>query len=206
MPADSSADTEAAALLRAARGGAEPALGSLLERHRHALVRLARARLAQDLRRKAGASDVVQEAFVQAYRAFPQFRGETETEFTAWLRRILESRVDKLARRYLGTAQRDLRREEGLGDAAGSSSPMLSRMFASPMTSPSGRVEKGDQARRLAGAMARLPETYRRVLMLRHFEGLSFPAIAERIERTVGSVEKLWVRALARLRTVLGEM
>jgi RNA polymerase sigma-70 factor, ECF subfamily len=45
-----------------------------------------------------------------------------------------------------------------------------------------------------------MPKDYREVLVLRHMEGLTFPEIARRMERTQDSVEKLWVRGLARLR------
>ena len=54
-------------------------------------------------------------------------------------------------------------------------------------------------------ALQRLPEDYREVLILRHLEGLTFPEVARRMERTQDSVEKLWLRGLARLRKVFGE-
>jgi predicted DNA-binding protein (UPF0251 family) len=53
--------------------------------------------------------------------------------------------------------------------------------------------------------LARLPEDYREVIVLRHLEGLSIPDVARRMGRSAGSVEKLWVRALVRLRRSLGE-
>ena len=49
-----------------------------------------------------------------------------------------------------------------------------------------------------------LPADYREVIILRHLEGLSFPDVAQRMGRTVDSVDKLWARALARLRRSLG--
>jgi len=52
----------------------------------------------------------------------------------------------------------------------------------------------------LADALERLPEDYREVIVLRNLQGLSFPEVAERMGRSVGSVEKLWMRGLARLR------
>ena len=52
----------------------------------------------------------------------------------------------------------------------------------------------------LADALENLPKDYREVLVFRHMEGLTFPEIARRMERTQDSVEKLWVRGLARLR------
>ena len=56
----------------------------------------------------------------------------------------------------------------------------------------------------LADALARLPEDYREVIVLRHLQGLPFAEVAHRMERSVDSVEKLWIRALARLRHLLG--
>ena len=52
--------------------------------------------------------------------------------------------------------------------------------------------------------LAQLPEDYREVLVLRHLEGLSFAEVSGRMGRSLDSVEKLWVRGLARLRQVMG--
>jgi RNA polymerase sigma-70 factor (ECF subfamily) len=55
----------------------------------------------------------------------------------------------------------------------------------------------------LADALAQLPEHYREVIILHHLEGLSLALVAGRLERTEDSVEKLWTRALLRLRRAL---
>ena len=57
----------------------------------------------------------------------------------------------------------------------------------------------------LASALEQLPPDYRQVIILRHLEGLPFAEVAARMGRSVDSVEKLWVRALARLRKALGD-
>jgi len=49
-----------------------------------------------------------------------------------------------------------------------------------------------------------LPPQYRQVIALRSFEDLTFAEVARRMGRTIDSVEKLWVRALKRLRVALG--
>jgi RNA polymerase sigma-70 factor (ECF subfamily) len=49
-----------------------------------------------------------------------------------------------------------------------------------------------------------MPEKYRDVIIWRHFDGLSFPQLAERTGRTIASVQKLGVRGLRRLRRTLG--
>ncbi len=53
--------------------------------------------------------------------------------------------------------------------------------------------------------LSQLPEDYREVIVLRHLEELTFPEIAERLDRSVDSVQKVWVRALAKLRLLMGE-
>src|SRR5262249_1062122 len=57
----------------------------------------------------------------------------------------------------------------------------------------------------LADALGRLPADYREVLILRHLEGLTFPEVAARMGRSLDSVEKLWARALPRLRRAFGD-
>jgi len=55
----------------------------------------------------------------------------------------------------------------------------------------------------VAEALAALPEAYREVVILRQLEDLSFADVAQRMDRTVDSVQKLWVRALAKLRELM---
>jgi RNA polymerase sigma-70 factor (ECF subfamily) len=57
----------------------------------------------------------------------------------------------------------------------------------------------------LAEALSRLPEDYRKVIVLRNLEGLSHEEVATRMGRAVGAVSMLWLRALSRLRRELGE-
>jgi RNA polymerase sigma-70 factor (ECF subfamily) len=61
-----------------------------------------------------------------------------------------------------------------------------------------------EQAVLLADARQRLPSNYRDVIMFRHLEGLSFAEVAQRMDRSIDSVKKLWIRALSRLRDSLG--
>ena len=72
-------------------------------------------------------------------------------------------------------------------------------LLAAATSSPGRRVVRHEQAVRLAAAMERLPPSSREVLLLRHFQELSFPEIASRMGRTMDGVKNLWIRALARL-------
>jgi RNA polymerase sigma-70 factor (ECF subfamily) len=191
-------------LLHAARGGDIAALGQLLELHRRYLTLLARLQIYQRLQGKADPADLVQETFLEAHRNFPKFRGTTRAEFVCWLRQILAGNLAELVRRYLGTRGRDVRLERAIEDDLDRSSVLLDHGLIAPQSSPSQQAARREQAVLLADALDQLPEHYREVLVLRHLEGLTFPEVARRMQRSVDSVEKLWMRALIQLRTIVG--
>lgn len=190
-------------LLACARAGDQAALGTLLELYRPYLTLLARLEVGRRLQGKADPTDVVQEAFLEAARHFPVFRGESEPELAAWLRQILATSLARLMRRYLGTQARDVRLERDLADDLDRSSAAVPVGLVAPQSSPSQRASRREQTVILAEALDRIPVDYREVLVLRHLEGLSFPEVAERMNRSVDSVQKLWVRALPKLRQAL---
>jgi RNA polymerase sigma-70 factor (ECF subfamily) len=190
-------------LIARARHG-EDALGQLLERYRSYLTLLARVQIGRRLQGKADCADVVQETFLEAARQFPQFRGQTEQELVSWLRQILAGCLAHLVRRYCGTQARDIRLERGLEYDLDQSSRALDRALIAQQSTPSQRAAKREQAVLLADALAALPADYHEVIVLRHIEGLTFAQVAERMGRTLDSVEKLWLRAVVRLRQAVG--
>jgi RNA polymerase sigma-70 factor, ECF subfamily len=191
-------------LLLQARAGDAGRLGELLECYRRYLGILARVQLGQRLQGKLDAEDLVQDVFLEAHRHFPQFAGTTEGQFLAWLRQILAATLANLIRRYLGTQGRDIRLERELANELAHSSRVLDGALVAQVSSPSQAASKREQGVLLADALTELPEDYREVVLLRNLHGLSFPEVAERMGRTVDSVEKLWLRALIRLRQKLG--
>lgn len=190
-------------LLLQARHGEGGALGALLEAHRAYLDTLARMEIGRRLQTKLDASDVVQETFLEAHRNFGKFRGTVEPEFTSWLRAILAARISNLVRHYVGTQARDVRREQVLDINLDHSARMLDRGLCSLQGTPSQHAASREQGVLLAQALAELPEEYRDVVVLRQIQELSFAEVAERMERTVDSVQKLWVRALVQLRDLV---
>jgi RNA polymerase sigma-70 factor (ECF subfamily) len=192
-------------LLQEARAGDAATLGRLLELYRRYLALLARVQIGQRLQGKVDASDIVQETFLEAHRNFPRFRGASEAEFVSWLRQILAANLADLLRRYLGAKGRDVRLEREIELAVGRSSVLLDRGLVAPHSSPSQQAMRREQAVLLADALEQLPDDYRDVLVLRHLEGLTFPQVAERMGRSLDSVEKLWMRGLARLRQLIGD-
>jgi RNA polymerase sigma-70 factor (ECF subfamily) len=192
-------------LLHQARTGNQVALGLLLERYRNYLTVLARLQIGRRLQRKLDPADVVQETFLQAHSKFAQFNGLTEAELIGWIRQILASRLAKLVRHYWGTRGRDLRLERELRADLERSSGALELGLASPADSPSAEAARREQAVVLADALEHLDEHYREVILLHEFQDLSFPEVAKHMGRSLDSVKNLWIRALTRLRRVLGE-
>ncbi len=191
-------------LLPLARGGDDRALGQLLEHYRGYLTLLARLHIGRRLQGKVDAGDVVQDTFLAAHRAWPNFRGDSEGELVHWLREILSTTLANLIRHYLGTQRRDVRLERELANDLDQSSRHLNEGLVAKISSPSHQAARREQAVILADALNQLPAEYRDVLILRHLEGLTFPEVAVRMERTLDSVKKLWTRALDRLRRTLG--
>ncbi len=190
-------------LLEQAKAGDAATLGRLLELYRRYLALLARVQIGKRLQGKVDASDIVQETFLEAHRNFLRFRGKSEAELIGWLRQILAANLADTFRRYLGTQGRDVRLEREIVQDFDCSTMMLDRGLVDRGSSPSHQAARREQAVILADALAELPEDYRDVLVLRHLEGLTFPEVARRMGRSLDSVEKLWMRGLARLRQLM---
>src|SRR5262249_3096016 len=149
---------------------------------------LARLHTESRFQGKFDPSDIVQQTLLEAFRALPQFRGQTEPELKAWLRQILAYALAHEIRRYHGTQQRDLAREVSFEEALAQSSQRLENMRAASGSSPSQQAARREQEVLLADRLARLPEDYREVIILRNLEGLSHEKVARRMNRSVGAV------------------
>jgi RNA polymerase sigma-70 factor (ECF subfamily) len=186
--------------LEHARSGNEVELGRLLERYRNYLTILARIQLHKGIQSKVSESDIVQQTFFRACQKFSSFRGMTQEELTGWLRRILASIMSSQVRHYLDTAARNTELEERILAGFDRSADRLNPTLLSREKSPASAFVRQEQSIRLADVIEMLPPDYREVIIGRFFEELSFAEIAMRMERTEDSVQKLWWRALARLR------
>ncbi len=192
-------------LLEQARAGDRAAAGQLLEHYSAYLTLLARVQIGRRLQGKADPGDIVQETFLEAHRQIGRFRGTSEAELLAWLRRILAGQIALLLRRYLGTKGRDVKLERELGVQLDQSSQAMDGGFIAALSTPSQHASRREQAVLLAEALRELSEDHREVIVLRHLEALSFPEVAARMGRSEDSVQKLWVRALANLRRSMGD-
>jgi len=184
------------------RSGERTVLDPLLEQHRPYLRRVVEMRLDKRLRRRVGVSDVVQATQLDALERIDDYISGDEMPFRWWLRRAAHERLKRVWRENLKAAKRDIRREIPLPDR--SSLHIAARLVADG-SSPSQRVAKGEQARRVRQALARLPESDREILMMRAFEDLPYDEIGYILRIDPAAARQRHGRALFRLDQLLRE-
>jgi RNA polymerase sigma-70 factor (ECF subfamily) len=192
---------DAARWLPDARAGSKEALGRMLADCQAYLLLIAGRELDPDLRAKGGASDLVQDTLFEAYRDFGGFQGDTEKRLLAWLRQLLLNNLADFRRRYRETDKRYGAREFAPPSTGSSADPGL--QVSNGDSSPSALAIKREQIEALECAIDRLPADYQQVVLCRYQEELSFEEIGRRMNRSANAVEKLWLRAIERLRQVL---
>jgi RNA polymerase sigma-70 factor, ECF subfamily len=187
-----------------ARTGRDDALGNALDACRDYLMAVADREFDAGLRAKGGASDIVQETFLDAQRAFAQFHGTSEDELLAWLRHLLLNNLSDFRRRYRGTDKRNADREIQY-DGSTSSRDWKALLAADGIT-PSAELVQQEDTHAIEDAIEHLPSDYRLVLQLRYVDDLSFEDIAKRLSRTSAATRKLFARAVECLQRALGEV
>jgi RNA polymerase sigma-70 factor, ECF subfamily len=192
---------DAADHLAAAHAGSREALGRALEACRAYLLRVAREGIPGDLQAKGGASDLVQETFLEAQRDFAHFQGKTEAELLAWLRCLLLNNVANFARGYRETGKRQVSREVSLEHPDSSSVGDID--LQANTATPSMEAMAREKAEAVERALKRLPEDYRRVIALRNQDRREFDDIARLMERSADAARRLWSRAIERLQQEL---
>ncbi len=173
----------------------DPQAFAELVRRWEAPIRRLGVRLLGDVHR---AEDVAQEAFAKVFTHRRDF--DPAARFSTWLWRIAVNLCrDELRRR-------ERRRETALetvagGDGEGREGPDLE--VVAEGAGPAETLETVERAEAVRRALMRLPELYRVVVALRHYEGLKFHEVAEVLGVPEGTVKSRMVEALDRLERLL---
>jgi RNA polymerase sigma-70 factor (ECF subfamily) len=199
---DESADVRA--LLDRLQAGDQLALGELFSRYRDRLGRMIQFRLDGRLRGRVAASDVLQEAYLDALKRLPHYQAATDMPFLIWLRWVTMQRLVEVHRQHLGARKRDAGREVAFDPRASvaASSDKIAE-FVGDLTSPSQAAERAEAMDQLRTALDGLDPIDREVLALRHFEELSNQEAAAVLGIQPAAASKRYVRALERLKGVL---
>jgi RNA polymerase sigma-70 factor (ECF subfamily) len=163
------------------------------------LQTLARLQIGPDLQAKLDPADLVQQTLLTAHRARDHFRGTTDAEQTAWLRKILANTLAQELRKFR-SGKRDVGFERSLSDALDDSSHRLEAMVAVEGSSVSHKAIKHEELLRLTKALEKLPDEQRHAIELKHLTGWRLEAISEQMGRTKQSVAGLLRRGMKELR------
>ncbi|NMM27294.1 MAG: RNA polymerase sigma factor RpoE [Glaciimonas sp.] len=170
-------------LVERVQHGDKKAFGLLFSKYQRKLMRLV-SRLVHD---QAEAEDVVQEAFIKAYRALPQFRGDSA--FYTWLYRIgintAKNYLVTQGRRAPTSTDADVEEAETFDDG--------DRLR--DINTPESMLATKQIAQTVNLAMESLPEELRTAISLREIEGLSYDEIADVMECPIGTVRSRIFRA-----------
>ena len=204
MPVPDAPDDDLLAL-QAAGSGRDAALAAALDRHRLRLLRMVDVRMHPALRGRIGASDVLQDAWLEISERLGDYLADPRMPFFLWIRFITAQRLVALHRRHLGAQKRDVRRQVSLGRGAfpsATSVALVDRLVAAGTTPTQGAV-RGELRLQLEEALDRMNPADREVLVLRHFEELTNAEAADELGIEKPAASKRYVRALRRLREVL---
>ena len=165
-------------------------------------------RLDRRLSARIDASDVVQEAYVNAITRLDEYLRNPNYPLFLWLRLIVGERLLKLHRHHLGTQMRDAGLEVSLyhGALPAASSAALAAQLLGKHTSPTQAAVRAERMLRLQEALNTLSPIDREVLSLRHFEELTLAETALALGIEESAAAKRYVRALKRLKAILATM
>jgi RNA polymerase sigma-70 factor (ECF subfamily) len=170
---------------RAAEGEHE-AFTEIMRRHNQRLFRTARAILRED----AEAEDALQEAWVQAYRALPGFRGEAQ--LSTWLVRIVANEaLGRLRKRRRGAEVIALGADADIAET---------HMEESNAADPERAAARAQSRRLIEAGIDALPDAFRAVFVLRAVEELSVEEAAQALGIPAATVRTRYFRARALLR------
>ncbi len=180
-------------LIRRALLHDESAIRAIVQKHNRRLYRVARSIVRDD----GEAEDVLQEAYIQAFRALPKFRAESS--FATWLTRIVinEALQYRRQRRELPSDASDVSIESG--------EVIPFPMQRSQAQDPERAMAQRELCRLVERAIDRLPLDYRTVLMARTIEGLSIEETSDALGLRPETVKTRLHRARALLRSALAD-
>ncbi|MGI9518754.1 MAG: sigma-70 family RNA polymerase sigma factor [Pirellulaceae bacterium] len=182
--------------VREARDGCRQSLNEVLTQCRDYLLLIANHETQAALRQKVGASDIVQQSLINAEGSISAFRGTTRPEFLAWIRGILKNEILNHRRRYLYTHKRCAVREILLNV----DDSRLDAGLMDSMVTPGAGASLAEEAVMVRHAVASLSASDQQIIRLRVWDRLSFAEIGAEMDRSDDACQKLWTRAIMRLK------
>ncbi len=194
--------------LRLAAQGDAGSWEALLAESRQRLRRMVAFRLDQRLQGRIDPSDVLQDAYIEAWQDLDSYLRLPAMPFFLWLRGIAGNKLRELHRHHLGTRMRDPRREVSIYDGAlpETTTTALAAGLLGNLTRASEEAIRGELRLQLQDALNTMDPLDREVLALRHFEQLSPTETAQVLGIKEKAAGMRYVRALRRLKEILNSL
>ena len=194
--------------VRRARDGDPHALAELFAHYRDRLRRMVRLRLDRRLSGRLDLSDVLQEAYLDLARRFPEYARDPAVPFYLWLRALTGQRLIDLHRQHLGAKMRDAGQEVALyrGALPQASSASLAQQLLAGLTSPTQAAARAEMQLQLQEALNSMDPMDREVVVLRHFEELNNIETAAVLGIEPSAASKRYLRAIRRLKAILDQI
>jgi RNA polymerase sigma-70 factor (ECF subfamily) len=195
-------------LLKRATAGEAAALGALFAHYRDRLRKMVRLRLDARLAGRLDPSDVLQEAYLDVARRFPEYAAAPAVPFYVWLRALTGQRLIDLHRQHLGAKMRDAAQEVSLyrGALPQASSASLAQHLLAGLTSPTQAAVRAEMQLKLQEALNGMDPMDREVVVLRHFEELNNVETAAVLGIEPPAASKRYLRAIRRLKAILDQI
>jgi RNA polymerase sigma-70 factor (ECF subfamily) len=195
---------EAPELLARLRAGGQHALAEEFSRHRDQLERMVSRRLDPRLNRRVGASDVLQQGFLDAARRLDDYLADPQMPFYVWLRFLVRQQLLAVSRWHLGAKRRDARREQHapMVDSRDSDASAVAHKLSARLTPPSRVAARSELHERLQAALENLAPLDREIIVLRHFDGLTNGEAAAELQLSVAAASKRYLRAIERFKAI----
>ncbi len=176
-------------------------LPQLFEAFRHRLRTLVEVRIDRRIRARVDASDILQEAFVDAVRRFPEYQKDGKMTPYLWFRFLTLQQLTLAHRRHLGVKARAAGREQRINDnyQSGIDSSAMAFCLVGNESTPSAKFTRAEETLKLTEVLESLEPLDREVLALRHFEQLQHSEIAAELNLTVAAVASRYRRALKKV-------
>ncbi len=198
-------ESERAALVRQAVNGDGDALQRLIIHYHGPLHGTIEGRLEDDLRRYVDPDDILQQAYVKAFKSIRECVFDGPGGFYKWLERIALDRL-RNAGRDLRRHKRDVRRNLSGAPDGSASYPDLVERLTSAGTTPSGPLARREAAAAVISSLARLTDAQRDVIRMRFLEDRPVAEIAATLGKTEAAIYRLCSRGLDALQKMLGSI
>ena len=192
-PADPDGGALTIDLLRSAAAGDQAAWSELFARHRAVMRTLVQCQIPARLRSRMETEDVLQSAFISAFQKLESFQYQGEDSLEAWLKEIIRNKLlDRV--RYHYAACRNPERED---EPRGKGERAEEVKDESPL--PLAVLEAAERQTDMLLAIDKLTESDQTIIVLRHFDHLTFADIAEKLDIAETTARRRCFDALERL-------